>query len=105
VKGLNPKEGPCNSESEVWIKGSQFCPQVKVSFAGKPAKILSIEENLLCVLAPSFPELKEDTEVDVTITNVWEGSESTATLRFTYFVGDRASRLQRQAVKNLGSIT
>jgi len=102
VQGLQPTEGPANSETEVWIKGSEFSFPVEVTFAESLAKIVSVEDNLLTVLAPRFPHLKQDTPVLVSVANVYPDHTLAAptTPLFTYYVSDRHSRLRNVASQN-----
>jgi len=99
IQGLVPTEGSADAETEVWIKGSHFSPQVEVTFSTVPAKVVSIEDNLLTVLAPKFPEVNGDTEVTVSVSNVTSKSRYPAeeTLMFKYFAGDRIAQLRRTA--------
>jgi hypothetical protein len=90
---------------------------VEVTFGMKPAKILERYEHLLVVLAPIRPDIKEDTQVLVEVSNKHKKQifTSSVKLSFTYLVPSSPNTalllhyLQKQphhhdASQNLGGI-
>ena len=67
---------------------------MEVKFGEKVAKIISVEHNLLTVIAPKLSDVTKDTEVTVSLTNVMDGKACPG-LKFTYFTGDRILRLRQ----------
>ena len=71
---------------------------MEVKFGERVAKIVSVEHNLLTVIAPKLSDVTEDTEVTVSLINMADGRrcQGSEKLKFTYFTRDRIARLRLQ---------
>ncbi|PRP82850.1 hypothetical protein PROFUN_04713 [Planoprotostelium fungivorum] len=71
IQDLKPAFGSNDTETEVWIKGSQFTDKagMTVKFGGYEARVIDAEDNLITCLAPSRLDLQHETKVSVEVSN------------------------------------
>jgi len=91
---INPTQGMCNEETEVWIKGLAFTERgtTHITFGGKSAKISETDDNLLMCYAPPIGNIEEDLVVLVEVMNTHPNKgELIATYKplFTYLSEER----------------
>ncbi len=74
-----PKTGLIYEETEVWIKGKSFTEkglttitlkEVLVMIGDRPAKIIESTDTLITIMAPARPDLKEETDLPLTVSNI-----------------------------------
>eukprot|EP01116_Phalansterium_solitarium_P003381 TRINITY_DN141_c0_g2_i3.p1 TRINITY_DN141_c0_g2~~TRINITY_DN141_c0_g2_i3.p1 ORF type:complete len:451 (+),score=143.04 TRINITY_DN141_c0_g2_i3:573-1925(+) len=94
IHALNPSVGLSSEETEVWIKGEFFADRasIVVKFGDDEARLTETEDNLVCAYAPPRKDLTQNTQVPVTVTNLYSAQPSLTSegaLAFTYvFVAD-----------------